>query len=155
MLFPRTSWAILGLISSGLEFFGGILATFAWITGCNHSHFPYAKLLFNVLNQRIVQCARHISLFGLLLSITRKNVKEFINGFSPFGWLILGRLHVLGSPEWSKIQSLCPTITGNVCCTEAQFETLRAQVQQVSCLFPVVTFKFMLYGFLCSIFFFT
>ncbi|MCH96848.1 niemann-Pick C1 protein-like, partial [Trifolium medium] len=30
----------------------------------------------------------------------------------------------------SKIQSLCPTITGNVCCTEAQFETLRQQVQQ-------------------------
>ncbi|KAJ4829723.1 hypothetical protein Tsubulata_020732 [Turnera subulata] len=31
----------------------------------------------------------------------------------------------------SKIQSLCPTITGNVCCTESQFETLRSQVQQV------------------------
>lgn len=31
----------------------------------------------------------------------------------------------------SKIQSLCPTITGNVCCTEAQFDTLRTQVQQV------------------------
>ncbi|XP_027356659.1 NPC intracellular cholesterol transporter 1-like isoform X2 [Abrus precatorius] len=30
----------------------------------------------------------------------------------------------------SKIQSLCPTITGNVCCTEAQFDTLKAQVQQ-------------------------
>ncbi|KAL2499279.1 Patched family protein [Abeliophyllum distichum] len=30
----------------------------------------------------------------------------------------------------TKIQSLCPTITGNVCCTEAQFETLRSQVQQ-------------------------
>ncbi|XP_038715394.1 NPC intracellular cholesterol transporter 1 isoform X3 [Tripterygium wilfordii] len=30
----------------------------------------------------------------------------------------------------SKIQSLCPTITGNVCCTEAQFNTLRSQVQQ-------------------------
>ncbi|KAH7567015.1 hypothetical protein JRO89_XS07G0007000 [Xanthoceras sorbifolium] len=30
----------------------------------------------------------------------------------------------------SKIQSLCPTITGNVCCTEAQFSTLRTQVQQ-------------------------
>lgn len=30
----------------------------------------------------------------------------------------------------SKIQSLCPTVTGNVCCTEAQFDTLRAQVQQ-------------------------
>ncbi|GAB4828432.1 NPC intracellular cholesterol transporter 1 [Ancistrocladus abbreviatus] len=30
----------------------------------------------------------------------------------------------------SKIQSLCPTITGNVCCTETQFETLRSQVQQ-------------------------
>ncbi|KAJ6953196.1 NPC intracellular cholesterol transporter 1-like isoform X2 [Populus alba x Populus x berolinensis] len=29
-----------------------------------------------------------------------------------------------------KIQSLCPTITGNVCCSEAQFETLRSQVQQ-------------------------
>jgi hypothetical protein len=35
-----------------------------------------------------------------------------------------------------KIQSLCPTITGNVCCSEAQFDTLRSQVQQVlpSCL---------------------
>ncbi|XP_010539022.1 PREDICTED: Niemann-Pick C1 protein-like isoform X2 [Tarenaya hassleriana] len=31
----------------------------------------------------------------------------------------------------SKIQSLCPTITGNVCCTETQFDTLRSQVQQV------------------------
>ncbi|KAK9271226.1 hypothetical protein L1049_026816 [Liquidambar formosana] len=30
----------------------------------------------------------------------------------------------------SKIQSLCPTIIGNVCCTEAQFDTLRTQVQQ-------------------------
>ncbi|WCJ40010.1 NPC intracellular cholesterol transporter 1 [Euphorbia peplus] len=30
----------------------------------------------------------------------------------------------------AKIQSLCPTITGNVCCTEAQFDTLREQVQQ-------------------------
>ncbi|XP_065864984.1 uncharacterized protein [Euphorbia lathyris] len=30
----------------------------------------------------------------------------------------------------AKIQSLCPTITGNVCCTEAQFDTLRGQVQQ-------------------------
>ncbi|KMS99730.1 hypothetical protein BVRB_1g020980 [Beta vulgaris subsp. vulgaris] len=30
----------------------------------------------------------------------------------------------------SKIQSLCPTITGDVCCTEAQFDTLRSQVQQ-------------------------
>ncbi|XP_044511407.1 NPC intracellular cholesterol transporter 1 [Mangifera indica] len=30
----------------------------------------------------------------------------------------------------SKIQSLCPTITGNVCCTEAQFNVLRSQVQQ-------------------------
>lgn len=30
----------------------------------------------------------------------------------------------------AKIQSLCPTITGNVCCTEAQFDTLRSQVQQ-------------------------
>ncbi|XP_050204981.1 uncharacterized protein LOC126655019 [Mercurialis annua] len=29
-----------------------------------------------------------------------------------------------------KIQSLCPTITGNVCCTAAQFDTLRSQVQQ-------------------------
>ena len=32
----------------------------------------------------------------------------------------------------SKIQSLCPTITGNVCCTETQFDTLRSQVQQVN-----------------------
>lgn len=30
----------------------------------------------------------------------------------------------------SKVQSLCPTITGNVCCTETQFDTLRSQVQQ-------------------------
>ncbi|KAJ0913522.1 putative Sterol-sensing domain, protein patched/dispatched [Helianthus annuus] len=30
----------------------------------------------------------------------------------------------------SKIQSLCPTISGNICCTEAQFDTLRSQVQQ-------------------------
>ncbi|KAF8013214.1 hypothetical protein BT93_I1169 [Corymbia citriodora subsp. variegata] len=30
----------------------------------------------------------------------------------------------------AKIQSLCPTISGNICCTETQFETLRAQVQQ-------------------------
>ncbi|XP_075511720.1 uncharacterized protein LOC142547346 [Primulina tabacum] len=31
----------------------------------------------------------------------------------------------------AKIQSLCPRITGNVCCTAAQFDTLRTQVQQV------------------------
>lgn len=30
----------------------------------------------------------------------------------------------------AKIQSLCPTLSGNVCCTEAQFDTLRQQVQQ-------------------------
>lgn len=30
----------------------------------------------------------------------------------------------------SKIQSLCPTVTGDVCCTEEQFDTLRTQVQQ-------------------------
>ncbi|KAK9666670.1 hypothetical protein RND81_14G202500 [Saponaria officinalis] len=30
----------------------------------------------------------------------------------------------------SKIQSLCPAISGNVCCTERQFDTLRSQVQQ-------------------------
>ena len=30
----------------------------------------------------------------------------------------------------SKIQSLCPTITGNVCCTSDQFDILRQQVQQ-------------------------
>jgi Niemann-Pick C1 protein len=30
----------------------------------------------------------------------------------------------------AKIQSLCPTISGNVCCTETQFDTLRSQVQQ-------------------------
>ncbi|XP_022132021.1 Niemann-Pick C1 protein [Momordica charantia] len=30
----------------------------------------------------------------------------------------------------SKIQSLCPTISGNVCCTEEQFDTLRSQVMQ-------------------------
>ncbi|KAL1827885.1 hypothetical protein ACET3Z_006297 [Daucus carota] len=30
----------------------------------------------------------------------------------------------------SKVQSLCPTISGNVCCTEAQFDNLRTQVQQ-------------------------
>ncbi|XP_024031369.1 Niemann-Pick C1 protein [Morus notabilis] len=30
----------------------------------------------------------------------------------------------------AKIQSLCPSISGNVCCTETQFDTLRGQVQQ-------------------------
>lgn len=35
----------------------------------------------------------------------------------------------------AKIQSLCPTISGNVCCTKAQFETLRSQVQQAIPLF--------------------
>ncbi|KAK1322345.1 hypothetical protein QJS10_CPA03g02418 [Acorus calamus] len=30
----------------------------------------------------------------------------------------------------AKIQSLCPTITGKVCCTSDQFDTLRGQVQQ-------------------------
>ena len=38
----------------------------------------------------------------------------------------------------SKIQSLCPTITGNVCCTEYQFNTLREQVQQVRFFFCLV-----------------
>lgn len=31
----------------------------------------------------------------------------------------------------SRIQSLCPTISGDICCTLEQFETLRSQVQQV------------------------
>lgn len=30
----------------------------------------------------------------------------------------------------AKIQSLCPSLNGNVCCTEQQFDTLRLQVQQ-------------------------
>ncbi|KAF3789097.1 Niemann-Pick C1 protein [Nymphaea thermarum] len=30
----------------------------------------------------------------------------------------------------SKIQSLCPTLSGNVCCTSSQFDTLHGQVQQ-------------------------
>ncbi|KAH7664266.1 NPC1-like protein [Dioscorea alata] len=30
----------------------------------------------------------------------------------------------------SKIQNLCPTITGNICCSQEQFDTLRSQVQQ-------------------------
>ncbi|GLJ40089.1 hypothetical protein SUGI_0820940 [Cryptomeria japonica] len=30
----------------------------------------------------------------------------------------------------AKIQSLCPTITGNICCTADQFDILRGQVQQ-------------------------
>jgi hypothetical protein len=30
----------------------------------------------------------------------------------------------------AKIQSLCPSLNGNVCCTEQQFDTLRVQVQQ-------------------------
>ncbi|KAK1406674.1 hypothetical protein QVD17_42191 [Tagetes erecta] len=30
----------------------------------------------------------------------------------------------------AKIQSLCPTISGNICCTATQFDTLRSQVQQ-------------------------
>ncbi|XP_076922652.1 uncharacterized protein LOC143584500 isoform X2 [Bidens hawaiensis] len=30
----------------------------------------------------------------------------------------------------AKIQSLCPSISGSICCTEAQFDTLRSQVQQ-------------------------
>ncbi|KAH7388448.1 hypothetical protein KP509_16G076200 [Ceratopteris richardii] len=30
----------------------------------------------------------------------------------------------------AKIQSLCPSLTGNVCCTEEQFSILRTQVQQ-------------------------
>ncbi|KAK3010810.1 hypothetical protein RJ639_011494, partial [Escallonia herrerae] len=38
----------------------------------------------------------------------------------------------------AKVQSLCPTISGNVCCTEAQFDTLRAQVQQVRIPFPAL-----------------
>ena len=60
--------------------------------------------------------------------------------------LIIWMLHFAIFPEYAstffffyqpddllsqKIQSLCPTITGNVCCSEAQFETLRSQVQQV------------------------
>lgn len=32
----------------------------------------------------------------------------------------------------SRIQSLCPTITGDVCCTVDQFDTLHQQVQQVN-----------------------
>eukprot|EP00252_Welwitschia_mirabilis_P020709 TRINITY_DN5121_c0_g1_i1.p1 TRINITY_DN5121_c0_g1~~TRINITY_DN5121_c0_g1_i1.p1 ORF type:complete len:1312 (-),score=235.79 TRINITY_DN5121_c0_g1_i1:193-4128(-) len=30
----------------------------------------------------------------------------------------------------AKVQSLCPTITGNICCTSDQFDVLRQQVQQ-------------------------
>ncbi|XP_062163882.1 uncharacterized protein LOC133870706 [Alnus glutinosa] len=44
----------------------------------------------------------------------------------PFGYPAMKPDELLSS----KIQSLCPTITGNVCCTEAQFDTLRTQVQQ-------------------------
>jgi Niemann-Pick C1 protein len=37
----------------------------------------------------------------------------------------------------SKIQSLCPTINGDICCTLEQFETLHSQVQQVQ---PIIQF---------------
>ncbi|CAM6128550.1 unnamed protein product [Calypogeia fissa] len=38
---------------------------------------------------------------------------------------------VTPSEEFSKkVQSLCPTLTGNVCCTEDQFDLLRSSVQQ-------------------------
>lgn len=41
----------------------------------------------------------------------------------------------------AKIQSLCPTISGNICCTEAQFDTLRTQVQQVTCFPSFINYK--------------
>lgn len=40
----------------------------------------------------------------------------------------------------AKIQSLCPSINGNVCCTEQQFDTLRVQVQQAS-YYPFISFN--------------
>lgn len=39
----------------------------------------------------------------------------------------------------AKIQSLCPSVSGKVCCTEAQFDTLRQQVQQVG-IFLIILF---------------
>lgn len=53
----------------------------------------------------------------------------------------------------SRIQSLCPTITGNVCCNAAQFDTLRDQVQQVGFLsaanvkFPLKISPFLVFTF--------
>lgn len=91
---------------------------------------------------------------GILLTLVNAD-----SGSSMFADSILGRRHsaeycamydicgersdgkVLNCPDSSpskkpddlfsaKIQSLCPTISGNVCCTERQFDTLRSQVQQ-------------------------
>ncbi|KAL2936836.1 NPC intracellular cholesterol transporter 1-like protein 1b [Bienertia sinuspersici] len=54
-------------------------------------------------------------------------------GSSSFADSTLGNESELDKPHdlfSAKIQSLCPTITGSVCCTERQFDTLRSQVQQ-------------------------
>ncbi|GAV60134.1 Patched domain-containing protein [Cephalotus follicularis] len=73
------------------------------------------------------------------LSSEGKHSKEYCAMYDICGETIDGK--VLNCPYGSpsvkpdellsaKIQSLCPTMSGNVCCTEAQFDTLREQVQQ-------------------------
>jgi hypothetical protein len=52
-------------------------------------------------------------------------------------WPVYQVLLLLFQPDTlfsSRIQSLCPTITGDVCCTVDQFDTLHQQVQQVNVL---------------------
>ncbi|KNA12261.1 hypothetical protein SOVF_127560 [Spinacia oleracea] len=71
--------------------------------------------------------------------LRRKHSTEYCSMYDICGERSDGR--VLNCPDSSpskkpddlfsaKIQSLCPTISGNVCCTERQFDTLRSQVQQ-------------------------
>lgn len=68
---------------------------------------------------------------------TQKQVSVFLISFIEGANHSTFVLHLL-QPDDSfslKIQSLCPTITGDICCTTSQFGLLRAQVQQVPILF--------------------
>jgi len=59
---------------------------------------------------------------------------KLVGAFCFFFFFWIYYFFVVSQPDdllSQKIQSLCPTITGNVCCSEAQFDTLRSQVQQV------------------------
>ncbi|KAG8377268.1 hypothetical protein BUALT_Bualt08G0010500 [Buddleja alternifolia] len=110
------------------------------LQGRKMSVFP--SLVFTVLFlHSVVNAERFNTRFLLADNATRghRHAEEYCAMYDICGTRSDGKVLncPVGSPSVkpddllsAKIQSLCPTITGNVCCSEMQFDTLRSQVQQ-------------------------
>lgn len=107
----------LGLLTSIFLFQGFLISAFA------ETENLAARLLLTSNATRLRE--RHSNAYCAMYDICgQRSDRKVLN--CPFGSPAVKPGDLLSS----KIQSLCPTITGNVCCTEYQFDTLRTQVQQ-------------------------